>query len=186
MACQLALHSRRPEDMGRLAPEGWREGVPATGAPAPDLPAPGGDIVLLKSGYAAHVAQARAFDLTGGHHAHGLLCRISSISQAVLAKAHARFASLAAPPEHRGSTLEPGRPVVSLMPFTRVDCQDFCVQVRPPKDAQPMPLPDAWGSVVRCSLREVSSGCLVHFSSACPMHSRHLASTPASSLIRCT
>ena len=29
------------------------------------------------------------------------------------------------------------------------------VQVRPPKDAQPMPLPDAWGPAVRCHLREV-------------------------------
>ncbi|KAK9832062.1 hypothetical protein WJX81_003439 [Elliptochloris bilobata] len=84
VACQLALHSRRPEDMGRLTAEGWREGVAATEAPAPQLPEQDAEVVLLKSGYTAHADQ-----------------------------------------------------------------------VRPPKDAQPAPLPDAWGPVVRCFLRGV-------------------------------
>ena len=68
MACQLALHSRRPEDMGRLTPDGWREGVAATEAPAPELPAPGGETVLLKSGYAAHTAQACTQSWHEAHH----------------------------------------------------------------------------------------------------------------------
>ena len=84
VACALALHSRRPADMGRLSAAEWRDAVAATGAPAPVLPAPGGDAVLLRSGYAAHVAAAR-----------------------------------------------------------------------PPKDAQPVPLPDAWRPAERCVLAEV-------------------------------
>lgn len=59
VACQLAVHCRRPADMGRMAPEEWREGVAATGAPAPQLPEVGGETLLLKSGYSAHTAQAR-------------------------------------------------------------------------------------------------------------------------------
>ena len=109
VACQLALHSRRPEDMGRLPPEGWREGVAATGAPAPDLPAPGCETLLLKSGYAAHVAQARALDPTGSDHAHGLLCGTAQPDYRLRLPSSRALCLSGCNPEHKGSPLEPGR-----------------------------------------------------------------------------
>ena len=178
MACQLALHSRRPEDMGRLPPEGWREGVAATGAPAPDLPAPGGETLLLKSGYAAHVAQARALDLTGSDHVHGLLCGTAQLDHRLrLPSSRALCLSGC---NIRGA---PGFGTISCSTedlHLLIECQGFYVQVRPPKDAQPMPLPEAWGPVVRCHLREVRSGRHVRFSSTCPCTVDVFASTPAS------
>ena len=59
MACQVAVHCRRAPDMGFMSLEAFRESLKASRSQPNFIPTTGSSAVLLRSGYAAHVQQAR-------------------------------------------------------------------------------------------------------------------------------
>ena len=58
-ACQVAVHCRRAPDLGFMSLEEFREALRTARAQPSFLPTESSEAVLLRSGYLAHVQQAR-------------------------------------------------------------------------------------------------------------------------------
>jgi len=59
VASAIAVHARNASELGMLPPERFREVLKEARAPPTYIPTPGIPAVFLRSGYAAHIQQAR-------------------------------------------------------------------------------------------------------------------------------
>ena len=59
VVCEMAVHKRRPEELGFMSMEEFRESLAHASQQPTFIPSPGRKAVLLSNGYVAHIHQAK-------------------------------------------------------------------------------------------------------------------------------